>query len=395
MHTNDLELKEVIFSLVKKMVIIIILVMTLDHLLTSLNKALAQVTVSEDRVDYSDTVGFDFYEELKMPEPKEDGRGEAIEDLQSNYGEACVNDSYLTEDVIHFRRWEWERLYSSLDQKVKEEPEYLDTYRLQAEIYLVNQHYKEALSQIDQILRKKPTDIHALTLSIIAAKASGEDDQFDDRLVALASLSDQAHDQVIDLLEFTEANDIYHADYGPDPQTDIQVDAIAVFGQSPEADGSPSTGMIARLAKAKEMAERYPQADIVLSGGPVRYEYAEADVMAQWLIDNGISPDRLILDTQARDTPGNAMGMVEAFESIDAHNILAIATLHHLPRATTVLKVYGQSIGYDMTIDSAGGGRRSSKAKNESERLYTYVNAFRAAGLFTKTDFEKFDNKVE
>ncbi|WP_155963029.1 ElyC/SanA/YdcF family protein [Streptococcus ruminantium] len=350
--------------------------------------------LTNERVDYTSEIGFDFYSELPAPGAKADGRGEPLEKLISNYGDSYANDSILSEDVTRFRRWEWQDLYKSLDQKAQENPDYLNTYRLQAEVYLVNKNYKEAFSQLDRILRRDPSDIHALSLSILAAKVTGEKEQVKNRLAALKYISPEAEEAVHNVLKFSDSNNAKKVNYGSDQLTDMVPDVIAVFGQSPNPDGTPSSALITRLEKTKEMAERYPDIPIVLSGGPVRYEYAEADVMAKWLVENGISADRLILDDIARDTPGNAVGMVKAFKEFGAKKVLAVGTILHLPRATTVLKVYADAVGYDLTIDSAGGGTPPSGSKQEGERLYTYVNALRAGFLYTKDDFNKFSRRT-
>lgn len=353
------------------------------------------VNLTNDRVDYTTDIGFDFYEELPAPGAKDDGRGEPLEKLISNYGDSYVADPILNEDVVRFRRWEWQALYQSLDQKAKANPDHLNTYRLQAEVYLVNKNYREAFSQLDRILRRDPSDIHALALSILAAKVTGENEQAKNRLEALKFISPEAEEAVQKVLNYSDEHSAKNVNYGSDQLTDMVPDVIAVFGQSPNADGTPSPALLTRLEKTKEMAERYPDIPIVLSGGPVRYQYAEADVMAKWLIENGISKDRLILDDVARDTPGNAVGMVKAFKEIGAKKVLAIGTILHLPRATTALKLYADSLGYDISVDSAGSGPQPSLAKQGGERLYTYVNAMRAALLYTKDDFDKFSIRTD
>lgn len=346
--------------------------------------------LTSEKVEIKNGLGYDFYEDLPMPEAKENGRGEPLLPLISDYGNSYIEDPLLKEDVLRFRRWDWNELYSSLDRKVQENPEHLDTYRLQAEIYLVNKKYREAFSQIDKVLRRDPSDIHALSLSVLAAKVTGEKEQVKNRLAVLKHVSRDAYDSVLKVLRDADAHNATKINYGSDQLTDMVPDAIAVFGQSPNSDGTPSPALLSRLEKTKEMAERYPDIPIVLSGGPVRYEYAEADVMAKWLKSQGIDEKRFILDDIARDTPGNAIGMVKAFEAVGARKILAIGTILHLPRAVTVLKVYADTVGYDLVIDSAGGGKEPSASKKEIERLYTYVNALRAGYLYTKEDFEKF-----
>ncbi|MCU0083041.1 tetratricopeptide repeat protein [Streptococcus danieliae] len=123
--------------------------------------------LTSEKVEIKSGLGYDFYEDLPMPEAKENGRGEPLLPLISDYGNSYIEDPFLKEDVLRFRRWDWNELYSSLDKKVQENPEHLDTYRLQAEIYLVNKKYREAFSQIDKVLRRDPSDIHALSLSVL------------------------------------------------------------------------------------------------------------------------------------------------------------------------------------------------------------------------------------
>lgn len=326
---------------------------------------------------------------LPAPEGKEAGRGRPIEDLVVRYGADYEDDPYLRDQVVQFRRWEWKDLYVELDEKAGERPDYLSTYRLQVEAYLINKNYREALSQLDQILRRDPGDLHALGVSILAAKTLGDEVEVQRRLVALEKRSPEAARAVAYFLEFTE--DVLNHPFGAVPTQSLEFDAIAVFGQSPNSDGTPSKGLLDRLEKAKEMALRYPRAKIVLSGGPVRTPYAESDVMAKWLIENGVDEDRLLLDPAARDTPGNAIGMVELFKRYKLTRILGVGTQLHIPRATAVLKGYGEYVGYPMQVDGVGGGDPPRDDKKRAEVLYTYVNVARVMGLFTLGDFKRFE----
>ena len=185
-------------------------------------------------------------------------------------------------------------MYQSLNQKALATPDYLDTYRLQAEAYFVNKNYLEALSQLDQILRRNPLDVHALSLSIVACKATSYKTQTSMRLQALKLVSQEAYQDVLDLLSLADSNNANKVSYGSEQLTDMIPDVIAVFGQSPNMDGTPSEGLLSRLEKTKEMAERYPDVKIVLSGGPVKTQYTEASVMKKWLVENGIDEERLI-----------------------------------------------------------------------------------------------------
>lgn len=126
----------------------------------------------------------------------------------------------------------------------------------------------------------------------------------------------------------------------------------------------------------------------ILSGGDVRTEYTEASVMKNWLLEQGVDESRIILDEAARDTYGNAIGTLKALQEMDAHKVLLVGTMLHLPRAVTTTTLYAQYLGYDLTLDSAGGGETAVLDKDEVH--YAYVNAARAAGLFTKSDYSNY-----
>ncbi|GHH99733.1 ElyC/SanA/YdcF family protein [Neobacillus kokaensis] len=330
---------------------------------------------------------------LPAPAPKADGRGTAIEHLLPEYAKSYENDPYLHDQVIEYRSWGWKAMYTELDQKAKENPDNLNTYRLQADAYLVNSNFPEALSQLDQILQRNPYDIQALAVTSMIQRFEGNKEDENARLKVLQRVSPHAAKDMKNLFYFVEEN--MYADYGNEPQTNMAPDAIAVFGQSPNSNGTPSSGMLNRLTKAKQMSDKFPNAKIVLSGGAVKTPYAEANVMRDWLVGQGVDPNRILIDDQARDTYGNAIGMVSIFEQNNLRNILAVATVQHLPRAVTTLKAYANRVGYPIKVDSAGGGEKPNPASQVNERKYTYVTAARAGGLYELNDFAKYKKIIK
>ncbi|MDN5563684.1 MAG: hypothetical protein L0G49_07920 [Luteococcus sp.] len=105
---------------------------------------------------------------LPAPKAKADGRGEAMDGQQPDYARSYVRDPFLHAEVIQYRRWQWNAMYSSLDAKAKSKPDYLDTYRLQADAYQVNATYSEALSQLE-VLPAFRGDHHVRQLRLPAA----------------------------------------------------------------------------------------------------------------------------------------------------------------------------------------------------------------------------------
>lgn len=328
-------------------------------------------------------------EPLPMPIPPQQGRGEPMEHLVPMYGADYAADPVFQNAVTAFRRWQWNVVYRELDTIVTEDPDNLDGYRFQAEVYMIGSKYEAALGQIDQILRRDPRDIHALAVSAILYRILENEAGEQERLAALEAVSPEAAAAVATML--TEVENLWNAPYDSQPQTDMVPDAIVVFGQTPKSNGTPSGGLLHRLEKALELALRFPEAAIIVSGGDVKTEYTEASVMKTWLVEQGIPEERIYMDELARDTYGNAVGSLELLQELDAHKAIVAVTRLHQPRATTTMTLYAKYQGYALEVDSAGSG--DTQVKDEGERLYTYVNGARAAGLFTKGDYQKFNHE--
>ncbi|MCX4447718.1 YdcF family protein [Streptomyces sp. NBC_01789] len=325
---------------------------------------------------------------LPMPAPKPDGRGPAMDGMEPDYARSYAHNPRLADEVVNYRRWEWKQMYSSLDAKQRATPDDLDVYRLQADVYLVNGAFQEAVSQLDQVLRRKPDDIHALAITALVQRFMGEDDDAECRMSHLRQRSPAAADDLRHFIRTTDADQ--YATFRPEPHPDADPDVIAVFGQSPNPDGTPSPGLLLRMTKAEEMAARFPAARIVVSGAAIRGPEPEAGFMRDLLVRQGVDPSRILTDDRARDTVGNAIGIVAACREYGLHDVLAVSALSHLPRAVTTLKALARRYRWTMTVDAAGSGENAEPSRQVRERRYTYVTAARAAGLFERDDFAKY-----
>lgn len=83
------------------------------------------------------------------------------------------------------------------------------------------------------------------------------------------------------------------------------LDCIVVLGAQVYETG-PSPVLQHRLDTARAYLERNPETRCIVSGGQGFNECAaEADVMAAYLIENGISPDRIAIENRSSDTNEN------------------------------------------------------------------------------------------
>ena len=101
-----------------------------------------------------------------------------------------------------------------------------------------------------------------------------------------------------------------HENILPDGLTETDELCMIVLGFQLNTDGSMKDELIERLTVAKTCTEKYPNSLIVCSGGGTASENpdaTEAGEMAKWLIENGVDPQRVIVEDRSLTTAQNAI----------------------------------------------------------------------------------------
>ncbi len=85
-----------------------------------------------------------------------------------------------------------------------------------------------------------------------------------------------------------------------------QPEYLVVLGAGVKEDGTPTLSLANRLERSIIYAEKHPETLIVVSGGQGRTEpMSEAEAMAQYLVDRGVKPERIIIEDRATSTMEN------------------------------------------------------------------------------------------
>lgn len=106
----------------------------------------------------------------------------------------------------------------------------------------------------------------------------------------------------------------------------------------------PSLSLVHRLQAVYEYLVTYPDSKAVLSGGKGPGEFiSEAQCMFDWLTENGITPDRLIMEDKSTSTMENLTFSKALISSNggDGVNVAVVSSPYHLCRA----KYMARSIG--------------------------------------------------
>lgn len=321
---------------------------------------------------------------LPVPPPPPDGRGLALDGLRPWAARSYARDPRLAKAVVHLRRWEAAAFYQHLDHEISRDTDFLDAYRLLAEAYQMHYRYPEARAAYDAVLKRNPGDVAALATSALMLWALGEAKESECRLALLRDLDAEQWERGMRLRVLGES-------IMRKPHSHVRVEppeAIAIFGEPAMEDGRVSNGLLIRLKRARRLADEWPDAWVILSGGAVRNRHVEADVMARWLIASGLEPTRLVLDCLALDTVGNAIGMVSVFQEFNLHRVMLVAPGPQLDRASAAVNAFARELQWSLVTTEVAAGENASEVDRLAGRPIVMTHLMRAGHFFEKDDFK-------
>lgn len=109
---------------------------------------------------------------------------------------------------------------------------------------------------------------------------------------------------------------------------------FVVLGGSLNADGTLKAQTINRLQVAKAALDAYPHSGVLVTGGNAKSGVTEGEAMHEWLEDNGVADERIMTETRASSTVGNAkysIAMLAARPDVTSYTLVSDAS--HLRRA--------------------------------------------------------------
>ena len=123
-------------------------------------------------------------------------------------------------------------------------------------------------------------------------------------------------------------------------------------------DGTPKTEMIDRLVLAIGCAQKYPNAYILLTGGPTAMgnsEATEADVMADWLIKHGVSKEKLIIENSSTMTFENAVFSYPVIrqDHPQINKLAIVSSDYHIPMCAVLFEaqcILSEDDDYHMEV---------------------------------------------
>ncbi len=135
-----------------------------------------------------------------------------------------------------------------------------------------------------------------------------------------------------------------------------------------------------RLAATLWLAQRYPQARIVLSGGGgflMAETESEAETMRRFFVSFGVDENRLVLEGESMNTAENASFTREALSAGDGE-ILLVTSAFHMPRSVGIFRKEGiDVVPWPTDYRSAGNQGFEIDLANPNQNLETATVAIR------------------
>ena len=157
-----------------------------------------------------------------------------------------------------------------------------------------------------------------------------------DKLAALDKESADRWAAIIRYWNDANENDFVNKDILPDGLPDDNSLCIVVLGYQLNADGTMKDELIGRLETALDNADKYANAYILVTGGgtaSANSSATEADCMAEWLIENGIAEDKVIIENMSKTTAENALFSYAILDRDypEVSSIAIVTSDYHIP----------------------------------------------------------------
>lgn len=114
---------------------------------------------------------------------------------------------------------------------------------------------------------------------------------------------------------------------------------FVVLGSALTKSGGMSTKFKRRLKLAVKALEKYPKANVLVSGGAVRNGHTEAGVGREWLLDQDVAESRILVEKKSSSTIGNAKYSMALLAESGAYTSYSLITdSSHMRRASVLFE---------------------------------------------------------
>ena len=181
----------------------------------------------------------------------------------------------------------------------------------------------------------------------------------------------QIWNSVIDKWDWIEHEMVENIGVAPDGLPEDDTHVFVVLGFALNSDGEMRDELIGRLEVALNSAEKYPNSYVLVTGGVEKNGWTEGERMHDWLVDNGLSEDRIIVENESSTTVENAANSFEIlYNDYDVDTFSMITSQYHLKRGSifyyTMSQLKAKELGEDL-IEFIGEGNAGWYREDKTE----------------------------
>jgi uncharacterized SAM-binding protein YcdF (DUF218 family) len=122
-------------------------------------------------------------------------------------------------------------------------------------------------------------------------------------------------------------------------------DYVLVFGAAVRPNGRPSAALRRRISSAAAWAQQHPRSIVVPTGAAGEYGPAEARVVKEALLAEGVSSSRIVMELEGRDTLQSVQLCHKLIQRRgDCDRIVCCTSRYHQPRCALLLRLLGYRV---------------------------------------------------
>lgn len=120
-----------------------------------------------------------------------------------------------------------------------------------------------------------------------------------------------------------------------------KADVIVILGNKVELNGMPSLRLQSRLDKGIELYEQSISEKILVSGGTGKEGFDEAVVMKNYLVEQGIAAEKIVIDSKGIDSYNTAKNTKAFMQNNNLMSALIVSNYYHISRTRVAFKKVG------------------------------------------------------
>src|SRR5690625_2794513 len=303
------------------------------------------------------------------------GHGDLEEAETELFPEADIEDKY---DVMR----------EAFNRASVIDPYNLDLKFSLASIDILKRDIPSALTIYDEILNFDESHLNAQVMSTIFSRVEGNNEKYEESLAALKDFDQKTAEEYEQKIQFVEG--MKDLTFEKEVPEDLSEDnhAFIILGYALSDEGEMEDTLLERLKVAKEAAEAYPESKLIVTGGVPKNDITEADVMYDWLIEQGIDETRIIKENMATDTIENALFSLDIINRENLKNLTLITSATHMRRSLTLFNEANDMIqnknieDRDISHIVYDDYEDDDTSMSEAEELVIYRDLMRTSGIW-------------